>query len=112
MIWVSRGRGGWAIWTLILLIMVPLLAGDQFHLLPQTQHAAQWILLGGLLASGLIVTALGFRLNRGPGRWTIDSASGLQYFDKSAKHSLYLIPMQYWGLFYCTLAITIIALKH
>ena len=112
MIWISRGRGGWALWTLLLCIAVPFFVCDWLHLLPaDNSPAAHYFFYSLLLAAGLIVTPLGFSLNRGPGYWRIDPASGLKYFDKSANHSMYFIPMQYWGLLYLLAAITLMALE-
>jgi hypothetical protein len=112
MIWISRGQGGWAFWIPLIFVLVPVIANDYLHVLPQ-KNPAFGLAFGALgLAAGLVTAALGFYLNRGPGLWTIDSATGLRYFDKSAKHSLYFVPMQYWGLFYCVLVITIALLNR
>ena len=111
MIWISRGRGGWAVWIPLIFLLAPVLVDDYLHLLPKSGPAFG-LTFGALgLASGLVIAAMGFYLNRGPGIWTVDSATGLRYFDKSARHSLYFIPLQYWGLFYCLLVV-IIAVLH
>lgn len=111
MIWIYRGRGAWALYILILFIIVPFVVGDWLHLLPKSESPAiRNFLYSCLLAAGLLVTALGFRFNRGPGSWRIDPASGLKYFDNSAQHSMYFIPMQYWGLLYCVAGMTLLAL--
>jgi hypothetical protein len=105
LIWISRGRGGWAFWIPLGGLFLIAAADKQFHVLPRDPNIARWIVAALGLAFGSTLTGIGFYLNRGPGFWTIDSATGLQYFDKSARHSLYFIPMQYWGLFYCALAL-------
>jgi hypothetical protein len=112
MFWISRGRGGWAFWIPIIVLLVPVIADDYLHILPKGRSAFSWTFGSLGLVAGFITAAMGFYLNRGPGFWTIDSATGLRYFDKSAKHSLYFIPMQYWGLFYCALVITIAVLNR
>ena len=112
MIWIYRGRGAWALYILILFIAVPFLVAGQLHLLPKGQSTASQIFIYCcLLAAGLAVTALGFRLNVGAGSWKIDPASGIRYFDKSSNHSMYFVPLQYWGLLYTVAAITLMALK-
>lgn len=111
MIWIARGQGGWALWVPLIVLGVPAVADDYLHILPSDRNALGWIFGALGMATGLAIAAIGFWVNRGPGLWTIDSASGLQYFDKSAKHSLYFIPVQYWGLFYCGLVITIALLR-
>ena len=112
MIYIWRGRGIWAIAIPSLMLIVPLMIIGMLHLPPESRPVLQWLIFSCGLIAGILTAALGFLWNRGGGRWTIDSASGLRYFDKSAKHSLYFIPMQYWGLFYCAVAVAIMALKH
>ena len=112
MIWISRGRGGWAFWIPLIFVLVPVIADDYLHVLPKGKPAFGLTFCALWVAAGLVTATWGFYLNRGPGFWTIDSATGLRYFDKSAKHSLFFIPMQYWGLFYCVLVITIAVLKR
>jgi hypothetical protein len=107
MIWISRGRGGWAFWLPLIVVALLFFSDESLHLLPQGSHAFGLIFGGLMFVAGLAIAAMGFYLNRGPGFWTVDSATGLRYFDKSAKHSLYFIPLQYWGLFYCVLVVTI-----
>jgi hypothetical protein len=105
MIWISRGRGGWAFGIPLACIFLTALADSKFNVLQKDLRISRWILVALGLASGLITTGVGFYLNRGPGFWTIDPTTGMQYFDKSARHSLYYVPMQYWGLCYCALAL-------
>ncbi len=105
MIWVSRGRGGWALGIPFLFSLL-LVAGDRLGFFPRDPGAGKWILIGLALASGLVTTGLGFYLNREPKSFrTIDPSTGQEYIDKSARHSMYYIPLQYWGLFYCALAL-------
>lgn len=105
MIWISRGRGGWALGIPLLCVFLPALADSEFSLLPKTPRVFGWVFAALGLASGLITIGVGFYLNRGPGFWTIDPATGMEQFDTSAKHSLYYIPMQYWGFLYFVLAL-------
>lgn len=105
MIWICRGKGGWAFGIPTSCLLLPALADAQFHLLPKDPRISGWFFIALALASGLTTTGVGFYLNRGPGFWTVDPMTGMQHFDKSAKHSLYYVPMQYWGLFYCVFAL-------
>ena len=43
MIWISRGRGGWAIWIPIIVLIGLELSDEQLHLLPKDHHAAALI---------------------------------------------------------------------
>src|SRR5262245_13642308 len=101
---IWRGRGLWALGIPALYFLPPIFLDVHYTLLPEGTKAPGWLVAILLLLSGSTTTALGFYLNRGGGFWTIDAATGLQYFDKSARHSLYFVPMQYWGLLYCALA--------
>jgi hypothetical protein len=112
MIWISRGRGGWAVWIPIICLIGLVLCDEQLHMLPADRHASAIVFGVVAMLCGMAVAALGFSWNRGPGFWTIDSATGLRYFDKSAKHSLFFIPMQYWGLVYCAIVILIAVLSR
>jgi hypothetical protein len=103
--WVSRGWGSLALGTPLLLSLM-LWADDTFQFLPNDGPATKWIFVTILFASGLLASGLGLYLNRGPGSWAIDPTTGLEYFDTWAKHSMYYVPLQYWGLFYCLLAVS------
>jgi len=89
----------------LLCVFLPALADSEFSLLPKTPRVFGWVFVTLGLASGLITIGVGFYLNRGPGFWTIDPTTGMEHFDTSAKHSLYYIPMQYWGFLYFVLAL-------
>jgi len=102
--WVSRGWGSLALGIPGLFTLL-LAADDRFAFLPKSATASKWLLIAVLLASGLIASGLGVYLNRGPGSWTIDPTTGQEYFDTSAAHSLYYVPLQYWGFAYCLLAL-------
>jgi hypothetical protein len=112
MIWISRGHGGWALRFPLVLVLLLCLAKSQFGVPSTDPKIVRWGLIALGMVFGLIMTGVGFYLNRGSGCWAIDSATGLQYFDKSARHSLYFIPMQYWGLFYCALALAAAVANH
>lgn len=89
----------------LICLFVAALADSHASLLPKGPGIWRLVLVVLGLVSGLITAGVGFYLNRDPSFWTIDPTTGLQYFDKSARHSLYFVPMQYWGLFYCALAL-------
>ena|SRR5215472_14016337 len=103
MVWISRGHGGWAL-GILGLCLLPLMLAAYFDVLPEDPALAVWSLTILLFVSGVVTTVIGYYLNRGGGFWTIDATTGLEYFDKSARHSLYFIPMQYWGFLYVALA--------
>jgi hypothetical protein len=89
----------------LICFFLPALADSELSLLPKDPRIFGWVFTALGLASGLITIGAGFYLNRGPGFWTIDPTTGMEYFDKSAKHSLYYIPMQHWGFLYFALAL-------
>src|SRR5262249_53777328 len=100
MFYLARGRGRLALAGPGLLGLV-LAADDAVGFLPKGATADKWILVAFLLTSGLITAGIGIYLNRGPGSLAVDPTTGREYFDTSARHSFYRVPLQYWGYLYC-----------
>lgn len=59
-------------------------------------QAHGWPKLVGFLAAALIVWPLGRYMNAKKGRVLVDPATGAEVFYKP-RHTLFFVPMEYWG---------------
>ena len=74
-------------------------------------RSSRWAMpLALLLASGIIFF-VGQKLNRKPGKVVIDKETNEEYILKST-HSLFWIPLQYWGIVTAVLAVWMYAVSQ
>ena len=103
MIWVWRGKGAWALWSLmagtLVLVLILEATGMTGERSPAREHA--WpVMLILLLAAGI---CLWIGKDNYEERNVVDSTTGLQTTQR-VRHSFYWIPIEYWGGLYIAIA--------
>ncbi len=77
--------------TLVVAVIMQLVLGTEYY---QTES---WPIPLAIALSAIIVGLLGLNLNNKPGRILLDAKTNEQIEVKKI-HSLFWIPMQYWGI--------------
>jgi hypothetical protein len=99
---VWKGKGLWVVWSLAIggIATALLFVGTDAI----GANPPQWFksLLGGsviFILPGIFLLSLGLRARRQPPRTVVDPATGREKQVRTV-HSLYWIPVQYWGALY------------
>ena len=95
---------------LIPIVTAMLVAGPVAAVMPAGYLANHgWPTALGVLLGGIVVWVLGTRMN-GTGRLLVDPQTGQQVTIRR-KHSLFFIPMQYWGIVAAVIAVFLLFAK-
>jgi hypothetical protein len=95
----SSSGVGWAFLVAVITFLLLLIAEYVIESLfgDDTYYQAHgWPKLLAFFLAGMVIWPLGVYLNRKPGKVMIEKETGKEYLVKP-KHSLFFIPMEYWG---------------
>lgn len=93
-----KGWGGIATPLLAVGLPLAMLFGSEALLGAGYSKQHHWPLVAGMTGAALSIIALGWKLNWGkPPMDVTDSTSGIALRVYPAKHSIYALPIEYWG---------------